>query len=363
MRSGLNDNSCIESSIVPWVLPREDIPISIKIPKNMIFDEIRLKLPSNFKFVDFVNIADVEINNSQLATIKEIIKTKHSEAPNFFGFVVVSTKIPETLKTSKKILVEICLNNIIVEKIELIAKIFRPKLEITDIIDQIELNDDRKVYKVPMNLKYIGFGDIKLAREASIQGRIVSQGESLIDELLRRIYREVQQNSDLKPETNHSNLHFEDKAIKKITEEIEKKIFEGNIEDVVGNIEPAFFKQYFETPETKTEFLKIVYTRLDDVLINFLTDIVDKHPTDNVSLEESHTSIYAKIDSRIDKITIRVLYKDKLDNEYPPVEIPIKIVDKRIKSTEASINMPMLIKKWEEEPFMNVADMEIEEDF
>ena len=361
MSSNFKSSNQVKASIAPWVLPREDIPINIELPKDMDFDRIHVKIPTDFKFVDFFNVGYVEYKNN-IAVINEINRTKAPDIPIYFGFIVASEEIPTKLKTLRKILIEIYSNNEVIEKMSLNARIFRPMLEVTEIADKIELNDDKKVYKVPMNLKYIGFGDIKLKREAEIEGRIVSQGESLIDELLRRIYEDVHENSDSEISKKRSNFQFEEEAVKKITSEIEMKIMEGNLEEVIDDIDPEFFKQYFVSPETKSEFLKIVYTRLDDILINFLTDIVDKYPTDNVRLSEPHTNIYTKIDSRIDKITIRVLYKDKLENIYPPVEIPIKIIDQRVKNTEASINMPMIIRKWEEDPFLNVAEMEIKED-
>ncbi|NYB26469.1 MAG: hypothetical protein HVN34_03910 [Methanobacteriaceae archaeon] len=361
MSSGFKSTNRVKSSIVPWVLPREDIPINIELPKDMDFDTIQVKIPTDFKFVDFFNVGHVDYVDN-VAVINGINRTKIPNTPLYFGFIVSSNEIPTKLKTSKRIIVEIHSNNKVIEKINLNARIFRPMLEITEIVEKIELNDDKKVYKVPMNLKYIGFGDIKLKREAEIEGRIVSQGQSLIDELLRRIYVDVQENATNETCENRNHLQLEEGAINRITSEIEKRIMEGNLEDVIDDIDPDFFEQYFTSTETKNEFLKIVYTRLDDILINFLTDIVDKYPTDNVRLQEPHTNIYTKIDSRIDKITIRVLYKDKLDNIYPPVEIQIKIIDQRIKNTEASINMPMVIKKWEEDPFLNVAEMEVKED-
>ena len=41
--------------------------------------------------------------------------------------------------------------------------------------------------------------------------------------------------------------------------------------------------------------------------------------------------------------------------------MPIKIVDRRKNRTHTNINIPINITKLEEEPFMNVAEMDIEE--
>lgn len=361
MKSNLRTEG-FKTCIAPWVLPREDIPINIELPQDLDFDKIHIKIPDDFEFVDFFNVENVTVYEDNAAIIDGIIKAKLQNTPLYFGFVVSSKEIPENLKTSRKIFVEIISGPNIIKKIELKARIFRPKLEITDIVESIELTDDEDEYKVPMNLKYIGFGDIQIKIQGEIQGKIVSQGESIIDELLRRIYSEVQQNTKPEINENKDNLQFDSETIKRITGEIEKKVIYGDIREIIDDSDSESFEQYFKDAKTKNEFLKIVYTRLEDILFNMLTEILDRHPTDNVMLTNSKTNITTKIDSMIENITTKVLYKDKLDNIYPPVEIPIKIIDHRKGSKKTIIKMPMIIKKWEEEPFMNVAEMNIEGD-
>ncbi|MDG3547998.1 hypothetical protein [Methanobacterium formicicum] len=363
-----NFQSNIKSSIVPWALPREEIPVRIEIPRSVFFDKIRIKIPSDFKFNDFLNVAKVEVTKST-AVIHELIKTKSLETPLYFGFIVSSTSIPEKLKISKRIWVELLKKNEVVEQKKLNARIFRPKLEITDINEKIELKDNINDYEMPMDIKYIGFGDIQLKIEGKIEdkikGEIISESETIVNELFKRIWEDSQ--TELTPSSYEKNreINIEDSVIQELIDKIEEKIKEDDIEglaDLLSEEEIELFKKSFSNPETKNKFLNVVYTRAEDIFIGLLSELFETNPTDNVKLTNSQTNIKVKINSHITSITTHLLYKDSIGNEYPPVKIPIKIVDNRDDRSQTNISMPIRINKWEEEPFMNVAEMDIEED-
>lgn len=363
-----NSKSNLEYYIVPWALPREDIPIRVEIPKNIFFDKIRIRIPNDFEFKDFLNIAKVTVTEN-IAEIDKLIKTKSDQTPIYFGFVVSSIDIPPTLKTSKKILIELLSNNEVIGHEKLSAHIFRPKLEVTDINERIILTDDVKEYEMPMDIKYIGFGDIKLRIEGriedTIEGQIVSEEESIVNELLRRLLTDSQSESNTKIPNDNKVLHFEDSSlIPNIIMKMEKKIKKGDISGL-GEFSEEDLKSFEELcsdPETKNNFLNIVYTRVEDIFISLLSELFETNPMDNVKLTNSQTNIKVKINSHITSILTRLLYEDSIGNKYPPVEIPIKIVDNREDRSQTNINMPVSIKNWEEEPFMNVAEMNMEED-
>lgn len=366
-----NLQSKIESYIVPWALPSEEIPIRIEIPRDIIFDKIRITIPSDFIFNDFLNVAEVNVTEN-IAEIPELIKTKSLETPVYFGFVVSSTNIPEKLKTSKGIWVELLLNNNVIESKKLNAHIFRPKLEVTDINKRIELTDDVNEYEVPMDIKYVGFGDIKLKIEGEIEdkikGKIISESESIVNELLRRIWIDSQEETNAEKIENNKKVRIEgieESVIQELIDKIEEKVMKGDISglsDLIGEEDTESFKELFSNKEAKTKFLNVVYTRVEDIFISLLSELFETHPTDNVKLANSQTNIKVKIESHITSITTRLLYKDSIGNEYPCVKIPIKIVDNRNDRSQTNINMPVTIKKWEEEPFINVAEMNIEEE-
>lgn len=361
-RKGISN---VKGYIVPWTLPRENIPIHLKLPKDVSFDEIHIEIPNDFRFVDFLNVEEVKIMG-QIAKIIKIIKPKSVDTPHYFGFVVTSTVIPNKLKIARNIMVKIRHNNKVVDKLKLNARIFRPLLEVTDAPKKIELTDVWQKFELPIHLKYVGFGDIRLKIEAEIRGRIVSHGESLIYELLRRLWLSdifIKKQSEEKREKGE--IYVEPPYLQKLSEELVKKIESSNMSDIFRMIDEKDikeFKRWLSDVKTKNKFMDIVYSRIEDLLLDLLTDLLEKHPTDSVKLANARTKIKTKIELPVEVIKIRVMYMDSAGNEYPSVEVPIEIEDKRVENKKATIDIPIIIKKWEEEPFLNVAEMEIKEE-
>ena len=355
----------IKGSIVPWALPKEKIPIHVEMPNNLVFDEIHIRIPDDFEFVDFLNVEEVIIEKG-LAKITKLMSSTLRDVPWYFGFVIVSTKIPEDIKIEKEITIEVMQNHEIIDNLNLIARIFRPRIEITKYIEKIELVDDQEIFTAPINLKYIGFGDIKLRIEAKIRGRIVSHGESIIYELLRRLWLSEVPKSENKTakEKNKKEIHVEPDFIREISEQVEKKIESedlSGISDMIDEEDIEDFKRWISEIKNRERFMEVMYSRIEDLLLDLLAELLERHPTENVKLASSRTKVRTKIELPMEIITVRLKYIDSLGNEYPPVEIPIKIEDNREKKKGATIEIPIVIKKWEENPLMNVAEMAFKE--
>lgn len=356
-------NSEMKVNIVPWVLPKEIIPISIEWTKEIIFDEIQIKIPDDFKFVEFLNVEEVNVKKNQ-AIIKRIIKSTLPDSPNYFGFLVNSSEIYEELKIAKRITVDFLHEKNIVKSLNLDARIFRPALVATDKIDTIELTDEHEECKLPIHLKYIGFGDIRLSIRAEIKGRIVSQGESIVYELIKRLWLSENSSDDIQMGIGEENkgLSVDSEYIHQISDNLEKKIDRGDISGVLEMIDEQDienFKIWLSDVKTRDKFSEVIYSRIEDLLLDLLSDLFERHPTKNVKLANASTKIRAKIELPLEIIEIYLKYTDTLENEYPTVKIPIKIVDKRTEKKDTIIEIPITIEKWEDEPFMNVAEMEL----
>lgn len=359
--------SGIKGYIAPWALPEENIPIHIEWAKDMSFDEIRIQIPDDFRFVDFLNVGEVKIIGSR-ATISEVIEPTSPDASVYFGFVVSSTGIYDKLKIAKKILIEFLHKDRIIKSLNLYARIFRPNLEVVDAIEKIELTDEHEKWEIPMHLKYIGFGDIRLTIEATLGGRIVSHGESIFYELLRRAWTADILGDENKPKEKgekKSAIHVEPAYIRELSEQLHRMIETGDltgIREMITEDDIGSFESWLSDIKTKDRYMEVIYSRIEDLLLDLLLDLLERYPTDNVKLANVQTKIRTKIDLPLEVIKIRLKYKDPLENEYPPVEIPIKIEDKRLGKKNTVIEMLITIEKWEEDPFMNVAEMEISEE-
>ncbi|MCK5159361.1 MAG: hypothetical protein KAR08_09405, partial [Candidatus Heimdallarchaeota archaeon] len=244
------------------------------------------------------------------------------------------------------------------------ARIFRPALVATDKIDTIELTDEHEECKLPIHLKYIGFGDIRLSIRAEIKGRIVSQGESIVYELIKRLWLSENSSDDIQMGIGDENkgLSVDSEYIHQISDNLEKKIDRGDISGVLEMIDEQDienFKIWLSDVKTRDKFSEVIYSRIEDLLLDLLSDLFERHPTKNVKLANASTKIRAKIELPLEIIEIYLKYTDTLENEYPTVKIPIKIVDKRTEKKDTIIEIPITIEKWEDEPFMNVAEMEL----
>ena len=151
--------------------------------------------------------------------------------------------------------------------------------------------------------------------------------------------------------------------IQKIIENLEKKIDGGDVSavlDMIDDKDIENFKDWLSNVKNRDKFSEMVYSRIEDLLLDLLSDLLDRHPTENVKLASAQTKIRANIKIPIELIKIFLRYKDTLENEYPSIEIPIKIEDKRNRKNNTIIEIPITIEKWEEEPFLNVAEMNVE---
>lgn len=154
--------------------------------------------------------------------------------------------------------------------------------------------------------------------------------------------------------------------IRKITENLEKKIDSGDVSGVLEMIDEKdieTFKEWLSNVKNREKFSEVIYSRIEDLLLDLLSDLLDRYPTENVKLANTQTKIRAIIKIPIEVIKIFLKYTDTLENEYPLIEIPITVEDKRNGKNNTIIEIPITIEKWEEEPFMNVAEMKVEGGF
>lgn len=360
----------ISGYVVPWALPNEKIPMHVKWSPDVLFDKIHVKIPSDFKILDILNVDEAELKEHE-AIIKKV-KQPIEGVPSYFGMVISASKIFKELKMAKKIKIEFLRNEKTFYCLELYSRIFRPRLEVVKFPEEIELTDYPKKNKLPLNLKYIGFGDIEVIIEASIGGRIVSMGASIIYELLRRLWLsdiaekrrgKMEKTIDKEREMRRRQLWVEPAYIRKMAQELQEKIDKGAIPTEELDAEAiASLKEWLTDVKTKDKFMEILYEKTEELLLSLLMDLFEKNPTNNVKLKDAKTVIRTKIKTPVTKLTLKLRYKDKIENEYPPIEIPIRIQDRRTEASGMLIEIPIFVKKWENEPFMNVEKMKILEE-
>ena len=353
----------MEAYIVPWALPNEDIPLHVAWSEAEEFDTAQIKVPEDLNIVDVLNVDELKVENN-VVTLKprrSVVGTS-----NYFGMILSAPKTYNELKVAKKISIEFLHQNEIVGRHELHARIFRPYLEVMKAPERIELLDQEKARTLPLHIRYVGFGDIQIKIEATIGGRIVSHGESIIYELLRRLWLSglfeekpiAQEKEELK--RRKKELWVAPDYVKEIAEALQKTVETGIIPVEEINQEVVeVVKRWLTDIRTQEKLTEVLYSRVEDILLGLLIDLLDRHPTDNVKLSDAQTRIRTKIQAPIEHLTLRLRYRDLMGNEYLSVNIPIRIVDRRTAESGDVIDIPIVIERWEDESFMNVKDMKI----
>lgn len=345
-----------------WALPREEIPVHVKIDKG-VTENIKntvLTLPDCFELIDTINIYERELKNNQVI-VKNIGKANMSEY-DYFG-IIIATKEPfDELKKQIPIEIQFNLLDGTVEKHITYARIFRPLLEFEDSLKNIVLTDGPKDDVIlPISLKFTGFGEINLRSECKIDGKIVSTGTSVIDEVLQRLLKE----GFFKDEKSNSQagLSINEEYIHNVTDEIKKEFLKDD--DIrrmleTGQIDEDSAKQLYElNREEQEKLMNIFYKTVEGYLINIISDILKRNVSNNLQLE-SQTKIHTSIKIPITDVTIRLFYKDVIGNEYPPIEQKIQIVDKRTNPSGFEVEIPMEITKVDESSaYKNVGSMSI----
>jgi len=350
----------IDTYVAPWVLPKEDIPAYVKWYEDVAFDKITVTIPEDMEFVEFLNVNLVEIAGNR-AEIKEVGTT--SSLPHYFGFVVRSSRIPESLKLAKFVKIEFKSNGQTIFAKELCCRIFRPNLEVVTYPESIEVTDEQKCV-LPLHLKFTGFGDILLKMEASIGGGIVSYGDSILYELVRRLWLStLKKETKKRLEKGRTGLRIAPNYVRKIADEVKEKVDQGKLplagltEKEVGEV-----KEWWSDIKDRGERLdafSAFYDRIGEILLDILIDVLERNPTSNVRLSDPRTKIITKISAPVERLKLTLRYRDVLENHYRPLEVSVRLIDNRTVNKETLVDIPIKIEKWDNDPFYNVENIDM----
>lgn len=348
-------SSDIRCNIARWALPRENIPLRLEIENDIEFDFIIIHLPFNFELVEMLNSDDYYIFENDVI-IRSIKKSKHRPGI-FFGLVIKYEGIPVNLKLRNDISVEFIKNDSRILSCNLECRIFRPSLTIMNVPTIIELKDNLEANKIGLDLQFIGFGDITIKIEAMIGGKIVSEGNCLLYELLFRMTERLKAaEKDL--ETKNNSIKIKPEFVRRVVERVQRLIYNKELpSELLTDEEIDKLKEYFFEIKKQENFSETIFEVTNNILLSILSDTLDRTPKNNIELEDIRTNIKTKINVPINEIILKIRYKDLMENEYPSHEIRIPVDDKLTTHRDKSINIPITIENIDNQHFMNVKDM------
>lgn len=346
----------------PWALPREEVPIQVKIEKTITdtLREIVFEMPPSLRLADTINVIDLEKSEGRMV-VKAIDKARRSEY-DYFG-IIVATKGPfKDLKKEVPVKVSFVMKDGSIDTHVTPVRIFRPRLEFADAPDVLSLSDaGTNEHSIPIRLKFSGFGDITIRVRCTIGGTIVSRGISLIDEILKQyLHDPISHSNTVLP--GHSTIDVDHEAVAILAEEFKKNMLaDDSIKNMLdtGKIDADAAQMLHELAESdKEKLLNYIYKTMLTIFINIFTDIRDRTLGENLQLE-SKTAIVPPTGIPLDKLVIEFQYADVLGNEYDPIHKTIKIDDRRSSKTGVNLEVPLAITADESGAYKNVGEMTI----
>ncbi len=353
--------SRFEINCPPWALPREEIPVRVQINKEVtpLLKNAKIDLPDCFELRDTINLANYEMDGRKI--IVTSIEKAEKSSYDYFGVIIASIEPFTELRKQIPINIEFEFHNGTKESFTEHARIFRPLLEFEQIPTKIELSDaDGNSTKIPIGLKFTGFGEIQLRVECKIEGEIVSVGTSILDEVLHRILSEGLIVADKK---HKSGVTVAPNYVEGIVRQLKDKVqTDEDIQQMIREqqIDKEKAELLYEfTHEEKEKIMNIFFKTVEGYLIQIISDILNRNLSNNLQIE-SQTKISTQIQLPTTNVTISFFYKDIIGNEYEPIEKVIKILDNREHPSEFNVEIPLEIAKVDEsEAYKNVGDMRI----
>lgn len=345
----------VKLHIAPWALPNEPMPIHIGWEPQFDFQTATVGIPEGFDFVEFTNLDKVRLEGRKAIVDKSMVGKGGTSS--YFGCVICCGRIPKETSFEGMVVVSFVHHEQVEFSRELLARIFRPQLAFIDAPETIELKDGGTVRSLPLHLRYTGFGDIQLRVEATIGGNIVSEGGSIAFEILRRLWlSEIsEKEEDETAAKKKENLKVAPQYVKAIADEVQQIVATGQMPtDMLDRGVLEEIRAWLQDTRRKRAFMDVLYSRIEDMLLGMLVDLLESHPATNVRLVDPRAKISTQIRAPIEKLMLRLRYQDLLGNDYDPVEVPIRIIDRRTQAKPA-LDIPIVIEKWEDRPLLNVA--------
>jgi len=341
--------------IAPWALPRENIPIHVQWKREFSFQTVRIDIPEGFGFVEFVNLDEVKIQDRHAIIEKNNISK--AEQSTYFGCIIRCVDVPKSTTYEAKIVITFYDDSQAKFSTDLKARIFRPQVGFVKAPAAIELNDDISVRSLPLYLSYTGFGDIQLQIQGRIGGTIVSGEGSVAYEILKRLWlSEISDVEDKGDNKKKETLTVAPEYVRNIAGEVQRILETGEIPSGTFDKEVLeAMKKWLGSARVKNTFMELFYSRIEDLLLSLLVDILESHPATNVKLADPRTRISTQIRAPVENLTLSLRYRDLLGNEYEPVNVSVKVIDQRTQSKSAALDIPIVIDKWDDRPLLNVA--------
>lgn len=233
-----------------------------------------------------------------------------------------------------------------------ITHTIRPQIEEINHPEEIVLSDEDNVDEIELKMRYVGFGQAKVAVRAQAEGEVISEGESLSHDLLRGLLetgvhkQDVEGLGEIPAEWKHEDgPRVPQEEIDELVEEMREVAQSGSFNEEYGADEVEVLADAVKEADEASESSGVagnIYRYIENTLLSSILNVVDRHPTENVSLNSPTTKI--QTEAKATEIVILVHLRDNKDNQYEPTEISIDVIDER---SEGGIFEADIVTEWE----------------
>jgi len=362
-----NSPVCItDSFIAPWGLANEELPMHL-IWKGE-FDEICVRYPKNFDICSIYNVGNGITYPSAEDNGGEInFRTRDLTTESYIGLVFTCPDIYDESVTEHPIYVDLYKNGSVIERWSGKTHIIRPQIKIVDCPDVVviieektantrdemtTINVDEDSNEIEVNLRYVGFGMAQVKVDARAEGELISKEDTIYQDFIQAMLdaeihlQDIDELQEIPEEwTVDGDYEIPQEEIEEIVRETREATTKESLADEHNSEDLYLLADILEKAEESANSGQSpsIYQYVETMLLTSILDVVDRHPTENVSMDKPDIKIETEAKAR--EMTIECKLKDSLDNEYDSVEAKMDVDDRREEG--GGIFEAELITNWE----------------
>lgn len=330
----------VNAYIAPWVLPKQAFPIHCVWKPEKDLSKIVANIPQGYKLHETLNFTNYTFDKAKSTISVDVMDLKSN---NYFGIILKYLGIIDEVEQRDAVVFDFQdAKGISLKKTTLYTRIVRPKLEFVDIPKEIVVTNSSNLKNlITLQVLHKGFGTANTTTEVMHSGDFISKSDSLyfkvLKETMKRILRIYEEPLELKGEIEP----FDDELIRKIAKEILKSPTQKNLPFELDKEEIELLREIMRDKSKQDQVYRVVYSSLRSLVLAALLYYGEKHPVEDVKMIDG--KVVATINKMTDELVIRIRYFDSLENEYPPIEDKVRVIDRRDSENQKDFEAPINI--------------------
>ncbi len=350
----------ITAACPPWALPGEEVPLHVRIPKAVTptIRSARIRLDDSLEVRDVINMPGCALQGRTLQA-GPLNRDSMSDY-DYFGVAVATSAPFEALGAEVPVTVELEYTDGTAGTVAANVRIFRPLLQFGgDMPRRLVIGDgDGQTLRLPVTLRYSGFGDVKLRAECTVHGGVASGGQSILDEALGMAVRGGSNGED---ESRAS-------AVQVRPEHVEQTASEPRAAPCAGEGMDGMPDRLGQGGEPAAALpgpgggpggrpAAGMHRAVEACVALALSDILRRNVGESLKMEPQGA---AGIRLPATRVELRLHYEDLAGNQYDPLCWDYEIDDQRRSPAALDAEIPLVITGVDDSgAFRSVAEMDI----